>query len=529
MGLRMVAPWRHPDSGIFWYRRKVPGDLRPLVGKTEVRRSLGTRDPAAARVEFTRVAAEIELQWASLRRGVQPVSHRQAIAIAGEIYREIVATYADNPQDRTGWRGGLVTDQALFTPKKVRMSFAGDEALMRGILERVRSSYYMDRVEAFLSARGMIVSEDAKQAIHTAVGQAIVQAREHLDRMAGGDYRPDPDAARFPELAPTEPAVTQTSTVTESADRYSLLAVFEAYAKEQGLAPTTLKAWRRIIRNIAREHPDIRTIDKTWCLGWKDALLNRGLSAGTVNNGYLAALRATCTWAKKNDRIKESPLTEVAVTQKKKAPIRSLGFTDDEANRILSAALLAPDGRITPKYASARRWLPWLCAYTGARVGEIGQLRKQDVIETRGIPLIFITPDAGTTKNERSRYVAIHPHLIEQGFLDFVRGQGSGPLFYDPSRMRGGSVENPQYKKVGERIASWVRSIGITDPVLQPNHAWRHRFKTLARRHDLDPGTVTYMQGHAFKTEGDLYGDHEPEVLLREIAKLPAYSATDGT
>ncbi len=49
MPLAMARPWKHPKTGIFWLRKRVPDDLRPLVGKREEKRSLHTRDPAEAK------------------------------------------------------------------------------------------------------------------------------------------------------------------------------------------------------------------------------------------------------------------------------------------------------------------------------------------------------------------------------------------------------------------------------------------------------------------------------------------------
>lgn len=48
--------------------------------------------------------------------------------------------------------------------------------------------------------------------------------------------------------------------------------------------------------------------------------------------------------------------------------------------------------------ALAKRWLPWVCAYTGARVGEIAQLRKQDVAHEHGRWVLVITPEARPLK-----------------------------------------------------------------------------------------------------------------------------------
>jgi hypothetical protein len=48
MALTMARPWKHPKTGLYWLRKRVPDALRAKVGRREVRRSLGTRDPAEA-------------------------------------------------------------------------------------------------------------------------------------------------------------------------------------------------------------------------------------------------------------------------------------------------------------------------------------------------------------------------------------------------------------------------------------------------------------------------------------------------
>jgi len=76
------------------------------------------------------------------------------------------------------------------------------------------------------------------------------------------------------------------------------------------------------------------------------------------------------------------------------------------------------------------RWVSWLCAYTGARVAEICQLRAEDVLQIDGIWCLRITPQAGPIKTSNSeRAIPIHLAVIDEGFLDFARAVGSGPLF----------------------------------------------------------------------------------------------------
>lgn len=56
----IAQPFRHPDSGIYYLRRRVPNDLRQALGKSEIRRSLQTRDYRLAKAAFASAYAESE-------------------------------------------------------------------------------------------------------------------------------------------------------------------------------------------------------------------------------------------------------------------------------------------------------------------------------------------------------------------------------------------------------------------------------------------------------------------------------------
>jgi Domain of unknown function (DUF6538) len=45
MAWRMLHLWKHPQSGIFYFRQAVPEEHRPAVGKREIKFSLHTTDP----------------------------------------------------------------------------------------------------------------------------------------------------------------------------------------------------------------------------------------------------------------------------------------------------------------------------------------------------------------------------------------------------------------------------------------------------------------------------------------------------
>jgi integrase len=223
-------------------------------------------------------------------------------------------------------------------------------------------------------------------------------------------------------------------------------------------------------------------------------------------------------------KLPENVAAHIVVRVPKKAKLRDKDFTTTEAKAILKATLEPASSRLSPTYVRARRWIPWLCAYTGGRVNEFSQLRGEDVKKVDGIWCVHITPEAGTVKANEARTVPLHEHLIEQGFLAMVKEQGPGPLFYDPARQRVEGDSNRHFKKVGERLAEWVRKeVGITDPDIKPNHAWRHTFKSLSYSAGIEERVVDAIQGHAPATTGRKYGKPCVSALAEAIAKVPRF------
>jgi hypothetical protein len=70
MVLSMSRPWKHPKTGMYWFRRAVPEALRAIVGKTEVRRTLQTKDPRTAALRHPQVAAKVAAELGNARMGV---------------------------------------------------------------------------------------------------------------------------------------------------------------------------------------------------------------------------------------------------------------------------------------------------------------------------------------------------------------------------------------------------------------------------------------------------------------------------
>jgi hypothetical protein len=341
-------------------------------------------------------------------------------------------------------------------------------------------------------------------------------------RASRGDYLENPVLKTLPKR--TTPKV-------------DLVQVFEEYVAKGGLKGgihgPSAKRWRPKIAMFVNwlGHRDLARVTTTDGYAWVDHLTAEGFATKSIRGVWIASLSATAGFAvrRRKPGVSSNVFRGIVVDERPEdeeatLPQRKKGFTLPQAETILTATLDGRSHLISEEMQAARRWLPWLCAYSGARVNELTSLYPADVKpdEETDIWCMIIKPSLEKTAQWRT--VPIHSHVIEQGFLDYVekRRRKGMPLFYDPSRSRGGKPGNPQFKKVGERIAEWVRGHGIEKVV--PNHGWRHRFKSVARHVKMDREVEGFITGHRPKGGASSdYGDRWVETMAKEIEKYPAY------
>jgi integrase len=369
----------------------------------------------------------------------------------------------------------------------------------------------------------------------------FLAATETLERRARGDWGPD---QHLDQLAPS-PNLSASRTQLPSA-----VAIFEAYKKDKQPSPATIEKWSRVFKTLDTENwraPDWdpqQWLDHLVTMGDRHAEPGssssptrkaRDRSPRTVNDTWLKAARTVFGWAiRKRLRdaegrrlVETNPFKDCSVTVPKQSITRPTGkaFTDDEIKTILCASTALGTPMELP--AATRRWVPWMCAYTGARVGELTQLRVQDIEKRACGSVLLITPDAGTVKTGRARLVPLHPHLVEMGLLDYVAAVEArlgklGPLFYRPQSRPSRNYRGPAVKARHD-LAAWVRQLGITDRGIQPNHAWRHTFKTRAQRAKIEQRIRDEICGHAPRTTADDYEHPTVEDMAEALKRFPRY------
>lgn len=509
MVLVMARPWKHPETGVYYLRVRVPRDLVERVGRSIEKSTLHTKDPSEARVAFAKALAETHSRWAEIRKGVQTLTDRQIEALAGEVYLVVRARL---PHDARGWP---IRHHFSFFRYALEMAL-GEEPYPTGhpgehltVWQRSESMVAPD-VAAVLSRHGLSVDEYTYRRLIQASARSVLQAIKQTLRESEGDWRPDPDVGRFPELAlATAPAPAVSVGVEAFWEKVSV-----------GYAADTMRRWRAILdRFVASAGIEDMTLATTAHVeAWRDAALAKGnVSPRSFANNDLTAIKTMFNRAVQAKMLLASPAKEVTVEQARKQLGRDMrDLYDDEAKLILQKTLDKPPLRLSKHLAAARRWVPWICAYTGARVTEVTQARACDIRKVDQLWCIYITPEAGTTKSRRGRFVPLHEHLLEQGFIDFVQTHRRDQRLF-ASQVDGEKTRAAQV--TSGKLADWVRTI-VTDPDVAPNHGWRHRFETEARFHMAEM-FIDAIQGHAGKTQGRKYGRFPPRMLGPLIAKMP--------
>lgn len=315
----------------------------------------------------------------------------------------------------------------------------------------------------------------------------------------------------------------------------SLKGLLKDYLAAQGRIGKGREAGRRwtpVFADLARfiGHDDVRRLTKQDIKAWRDERVTT-LSPKTVADVYLASVRAVLSWAVEEDKLEVNVAKEVHQKVPPKQQSREKGFTLPEAIRILRVArdyvpakTDNPSTTESPQTASAKRWAPFLCAFSGARISEITQLRKHDIRNEGGVAIMRITPGAGTVKGGGYKDVPIHPQLVELGFLDFVAASEDGPLFYRRTRVKD-SISAA--RTVSGRISDWLQSLDLVPEGVAPNHGWRHRFKTVGLELGISGRVLDAIQGHASRTAGDNYGDVTIKTRKAAIDRFPYYDLSD--
>ncbi|HHF2870597.1 TPA: DUF6538 domain-containing protein [Vibrio diabolicus] len=554
----MASPYKHPQTGVYYFRMAVPKKLVPIIGKTVFKKSLQTKNLSEAKPRFTECLFDAQKQIAvaqlKLSNSSNVVLNVRDCAIIAERWYE----HVKNEVDTSG-------NYDLFLKRDVDAEGSVHEFGLSDTLSLCGSEVdtatpeqlqeLADELKEFIVAQldreGLVVSSHSESFRQLAVAfyhyihriEALCRARYNRDYGYEAISNPIAD-----KPLSVNPSANKRQPKRQKASQYSISNVFKRYHQSETLKDKDAKALyeaglqiERLIEVIG--DLDVTEVTRAHIVEFRDTLLqlpkskiasirNRPLleqielvkiqgletlSATTVKN-CLRKTSVVFSYAIELGIIESNPHVgvRVATAEKKTEASEGKGYTDSEMLRLFQADVFN-DVNARKPYGMACYWVPLLCRYTGARLEEMSQLHKSDVSQSdSGIHYLNIRRGEGqSVKNNSSlRHVPIPSHLIELGFLDYVAESG-GFLFPE--------LKENKYGKKSAALSKWwgqtVRSLGIH--TTQPAHAFRHTFKTALRRLGIADTVSDAITGHTPAGVGGSYGTVELETKKEAIDRLP--------
>jgi integrase len=247
--------------------------------------------------------------------------------------------------------------------------------------------------------------------------------------------------------------------------------------------------WNRfieIVGNIAAERLD-RNIIRTYINKRESA----GVKSGTVQR-ELNTLRAVITIAKREGYFyKDNPFEGIRPTKKNDAKKRET-YTFDELSVIRNKCLEINDDI---------RQIVLVTMYTGARIGEIVGLRKQDCILDKTAPYIRIT-DYSKKTVKTSNSVRNVPLLGEawEMLLRAMKDSTTDAVFPRYNNLR----DKPRADSASTYVGRWLKEITNTD---KTSHCFRHTVRDLLRNSNATKDVMDEIHGGAKQNIADTYGE----------------------
>ena len=475
---------------------KKPPQLRQIIGRTELREPLGPdRRVAISRLPAALAMLQHQIAQAQRKIGMEP--------------RQFELPPAD--------AAALLYEQELRARDKSRLLLGHDTTaeINRTAGARLANFFRLvadgtvpvENAEAFLGDRAdklarHLPSKSRAELIRLAAEIQVEVIAEDRARDAGTFDR----QAQNILLQPQEPHVAVK--LSDLAEAY--ITELDRAGGGKDMAAKTRRAVDSLRKHL--RHNDASRVTKSNLIEWRDNLL-RSLNPATVKSGYIAPIAATLKRAHEQDQLPANPAATVKVRKAKSTEGREKGYTTDEATAILRASLAETH--------PMRRFLPWLAAFSGARIGELGQLRKEDFRQEGDTYVMRITPHAGTVKSRKFRDVPLHNQIVEIGFLDFLEVAPAGSLFHAPDAVDPVAASK---SAVETNLTRWLRQNDMIPQGVQPNHAWRHRLKTQSTELGLNNRVIDAIQGHSARTSGETYGDVTIAARKRAVDQLPHYA-----
>ncbi len=536
--------WARPQTHVFWFRMAVPQSVRGEVGKSVWQCSLGTTDIRQAGALAQDKRNQLMREWGLLAE-VEPSRHTPsndelesaAVMVGYDMAREYEAARRLDAASAGGGRwqryqrrtainlsaaddGDTIRSLADAAIDDLGFDLAPDSEGYAKLCEHLASARHEALDASYRAAHGEIAAEPGDGIVARVQQRSAAKAKpgesliELFEKWA---------AVMLAKSALDGKRGKRADTVNQ--DR-KIVQQFSAFVGEQravdSITPEEIADYRDALRDLPPKWASHKALKR---LSMRDAAakareLDLPRIAFTTINKHLSTISPLYTWLRKHPRWAgmKNPVDGLHYDDVKGANPRP-PFTTPVLNKILQSPLFAGFASDDAEHKAGdqhaddwRKWIPLVCMFTGARIGEIAQLRIGDVRREHGVWFIHIAHEGDlSTKSGHSRPAAVHSRLVALGFLNFVErqrerhgGNDSAQLFPELKPNNRGQIS--------AEPSRWWRDYLTAIGVKQGRdgigaHSFRHeladRLRDEARLLDNE---VAVCLGHSLKSTTGGYG-----------------------
>jgi integrase len=547
----------------FFFRRRVPDELRPVVRKLEIRETLRTSDRKHAH-ELVRLASvKCDALFSDARRKLRtaPVT-----TISETEIKHVVLNwfYAKERKAAAGARQSSDDDEnaddcMLDTDDALSQLVAEEQDLQDedhpntlSSVQNVANRLLVDNHISIpgLSSEYLYLCELIRRGMIERVRRAKLRVR--------GDYAHRPYDLFFGEIFPDGPPPSRVRAVTLS----RLIERYKGDPKRAGLSSKTklkYEAQLRLIENVIGGNRLVSEVTRDDTRAVQDVLKVlpanstkrfRGMSTSAVAalaqekglppmspsaaNSYLIMLSGLLEFAVSEELIDRNPAKGLKfAADTTKAKLKRDPFSIKQLRTIFRAPLYTGcqddgHGYDEPGPHVIRRgrfWVPLISLYTGMRLNEICQLNVNDVAVRDKTRVILVREDDEDIKRVKTdageRYVPVHPELIKIGFLryaDEMRKRDEKRVFPELRVSKATGYYSDNFSKW---FSHFLAKIGANEPRTS-FHSFRHSYRDALREADISIERVRALGGWSGggATEETYGSGLRPSTLAKEIAKV---------
>ncbi|ATX82580.1 Phage integrase, N-terminal SAM-like domain [Mariprofundus ferrinatatus] len=554
---------------VFYYRRVVPEDLRPIIRKREIKKSLRTRERSLAILRHNALNIEVEKYFRELRGKGKMADSFDPLRDM-KIKQDAIATHiAQGDAVLSGvvnaLRGRLLyfSDPAKPIPA-VPIEVKGAELFRVGASEPIPQITIATAL-AHADAAGIQAMIDETSFIGDASVQVSWEDPENADEFDAIQERLLTDKLKrlglfedakmlqeiknkkTPQVPSSDSQATKllnnTMTFSELAEEY--------LATRPDIKPETLKLCKSVYALFIEIMGDIKvsSITHKTITDFLSTLKNKMpanarkkypnlsiseileqdhekngvplLAIKTINK-YNSTISPMFNYAVNNDLMDKNYTENKTLRSSKTEENEKEPFTQQEVQKIFCEMdVWVKNDRSKPE----NFWIMLIGAFTGARLGEICQLKIDDVkhiAQDDSSGWVFDINELDDKEVKRTsaiRMVPIHSELVKLGFLDYVeerKKKGSNQVF-DLNRGPNGSWSYYMSKRYGYRFRKGRFGKSF--------HNWRHTVCDMLMK---NPGVLSEEQdalvGHKLSGEGrTTYGKGFGYITLKKTVEAIKY------